>query len=132
MTEQKQPILRLFKEMFLEYKPLWKHFLWILPLAGFTVAAQLVEPYVYKRIIDILTLSSGAPDISKIINLILIWVAVVIVSIVFEFLREYRFHRLMQREWSQVIARGIAGFLGKEYLYHLSVNNAEKIKVFNR
>lgn len=38
----------------------------------------------------------------------------------------------MQQQWSTVIGAGIRSILSKSYGYHLQVNNAEKIKLFNR
>ncbi len=34
--------------------------------------------------------------------------------------------------WAEIIASGIREFLKKDIFFHLSVNNAEKIKIFNR
>lgn len=57
-------ILHLLQHMMQEYRSIRKNLIWILPILFFVAAAQILEPYVYKQIIDTVTLSSGeAPDL---------------------------------------------------------------------
>lgn len=59
-------ILRLLRHMTQEYRPIRKNLIWLLPIMFFVAAAQILEPYVYKEIIDMVTRSSdGSPDLVR-------------------------------------------------------------------
>jgi len=106
---------------------------WMVPATLVVVSAQLIEPYVYKLLVD--TLSGSAPvamAFSTILPIVLLWGGTVLLSIVVELFRDYYCHRYMQFQWSDILGRGMKSFLNKEYAFHLRVNNSEKIKLFNR
>lgn len=126
-------MLKSILSMALEYRGVYKKIWWVIPSTIFVVLAALIEPYIYKLIVDSL---AGSPresiDMSFIAKLIGIWAGILIVSIFVEYLRDYYTHFFMHQEWASVVGRGMQGFLAKEYSFHLEMNNAEKIKIFNR
>lgn len=53
--------------MVLEYRGVYKKIWWVLPATFFIVAASLIEPYIYKLIVDGLSNQTGnAVDFSDI------------------------------------------------------------------
>jgi ABC-type multidrug transport system fused ATPase/permease subunit len=55
-----------------------------------------------------------------------------VLAIVIELFRDYFCHYHMHLQWAQVLGNGMKNFLNKDYGFHLQMNNAEKIKIFNR
>lgn len=65
-------------------------------------------------------------------TLFILWAIISSMSILIKYYRNTRFHERLSTHWADIIARGIDEFLKKNLYFHLSVNNAEKLKIFNR
>ena len=114
------------------------------PLTLLMVAALLAEPYIYKLVLDAIvaspyqippnaTLFDQFKQIfTPLIWIFLIWLGASSASIGIKYYRNTRFHMKLSDYWAEIIASGIGEFLKKDIFFHLSVNNAEKIKIFNR
>ena len=61
-----------------------------------------------------------------------LWGGTVVVSIFVELFRNYYCLYHLNLQWSTVFGSGMKSFLSKDYSFHLQMNNAEKIKIFNR
>lgn len=89
-----------------EYRAIWPKLWWIIPATIFTVLAQLIEPYAYKQIVDILGQSQNSSDLmAQVTPVVLLWAGSVLIAIVVEFLRDYYCHLRMHYYWATVVAR---------------------------
>jgi ABC-type multidrug transport system fused ATPase/permease subunit len=121
----------------------WEYLISV-PLTLLMVGAFLAEPYIYKLVLDAVvaspyqalpnaTLSDQFREIfTPLIWIFVIWIGASSASIWIKYYRNTRFHRRFSNYWIEIIASGMGEFLKKDIFFHLSVNNAEKIKVFNR
>jgi ABC-type bacteriocin/lantibiotic exporter with double-glycine peptidase domain len=89
-----------------EFRAIWPKLWWIIPATVFTVLAQLIEPYAYKQIVDILGQSQNSSDLmTQVTPVVLLWAGSVLIAIVVEFLRDYYCHLRMHYYWATVVAR---------------------------
>jgi ABC-type multidrug transport system fused ATPase/permease subunit len=118
---------------------------WIsVPLTILMVGALLSEPYIYKLVLDAVSeYKYTAPEgttllwqfreiFTPLIGIFALWGIASIMSIFIKYYRNTRFHMKLSTHWADIIARWIDEFLKKNIFFHLSVNNAEKLKIFNR
>ncbi len=61
-----------------------------------------------------------------------IWGGTVVISIFVELFRNYYCLYHLNLQCSMVFGSGMKSFLSKDYSFHLQMNNAEKIKIFDR
>ena len=121
----------------------WEYLISV-PLTLLMVGALLAEPYIYKLVLDAIVASpyqapSGATTFDQfkqifapLVWIFGLWLGASSVSIGIKYYRNTRFHGKLSDYWAEIIASGIGEFLKKDIFFHLSVNNAKKIKIFNR
>ena len=79
---QKTSIIILLRSMMREYWPLRKNLYWLLPVVVFIAAAQIIEPYIYKQVIDVVTTSGDTTMVlSGLLKVLIIWISVMLLSI---------------------------------------------------
>ncbi len=126
-------ISSLIRSMLAEFSPVFPKIWWVVPATITVVGAQLVEPYVYKLLVDSLAgTQSAEQSIVVIFPIVAWWGGSVVLSIFIELIRDYYSHKYLMLHWMNVISTGMRSFLRKEYGFHLDVNNSEKMKFFNR
>jgi hypothetical protein len=72
--ESQQSIFSLVRSMLMEYRSVYPKIWWIVPATFLVVAAQLIEPYVYKLLVDNLSgtkTAEGAIDV--ILPIVALW-----------------------------------------------------------
>jgi len=126
-------MLSLIFPMMAEYRSVFLKIWWIIPSTVLVVMAQLVEPYVYKLLVESLSGDlTPHESVRAMFPIVALWGGMVLLSIVVELLRNYFCHFYLHQQWANVLGHGLKSFLEKNYAFHLQMNNAEKIKIFNR
>jgi ABC-type multidrug transport system fused ATPase/permease subunit len=144
MEKKSDSIVRLIWRALQETTAMKWEYIITIPLTLLMVGALLAEPYIYKLVLDSISSYTYAPlhsislwqQFSQIFTplswIFTLWLIASGAAIVIKYNRNTRFHMHLSAHWADVIAHGMNEFLQKNIFFHLSINNAEKLKIFNR
>ena len=120
--------IRFFKKF---SAPILRKFVYTLPILLIVTAVSLVEPYVYKMVVDELT-KGNAMNVSVIVNYLVIWSAVTLVGLVLFAIYRVGFSYFLTDVEKNYLHFAYENMLDKDLRYHLEKKSGEIMKKIDR
>lgn len=120
--------IRFFKQF---SAPLLRKIVYVMPLLLIVTAISLVEPYVYKIVVDELTKGS-AMDIGVIINYLLVWSGVTLIGLVLFAIYRVSFSYFLTDVDGNYLHFAYETMLDKDLRFHLEKKSGEMMKKVDR
>lgn len=120
--------IRFFKKF---AAPLQRKIVYVFPILLVVTASSLVEPYVYKMVVDEL-IKGSAMNINAIINYLLIWSGVTLVGLVLFAIYRLCFSYYLTEVDKAYLYYAYENLLDKDLRYHLEKKSGEMMKKVDR